>query len=141
APVAPPSSTRPLWPRAATAATVPDGPSDRGRALVVVAGTGTRPHPTCPCLGRDAAGTARGGHPWCRDLRTRPGRVRRCLPGAGGVRGVRPVSPRLLRRGSGCCPVRLAGSRGPTAFLRTGRPGRERGRRPRAGRPPTDGRN
>ena len=61
------------------------------------------------------AGPLRRGHPRQRAHRERRRRVRSRLPGAAVSRRARPVSPRILRRGSGRGPVRPNRRRGPAA--------------------------
>ena len=84
--------------------------SDDCRSLVIgaaVAIVGVRP------LGlRDLrpAGPLRGGDAGQRPHRERRRWLRYGLPSAQFARGVRPVSPRILRRGPGCGSVRLTGA-------------------------------
>ena len=74
-----------------------------------------------------AAGPIRGGHPGQRAHRETRGRFRRRLPGAEQPGGERPVSARLLRRGSRSGAVRTSG-RGRPARERTSEPEDQHGR-------------
>ena len=77
--------------------------------------------------GRAAARPPRRRHPRRGRQRAHAGRLRRRLQGALGVRGHRPLPPRLLRRGPRRRPVRTAGRGRPAAHL-------HRARRPRPAR-------
>ncbi len=132
------------WSRAAAARTRPAGRRPRGRygrsrpampsrtGPPVAAGRWSllperrgRPDPAGGHARRGAARPARRGDPRRGHGRARTRRVRRGLPGARGLRGDRPLPPRLLRRGP---------RRGAVRPARGGRPA-ARGRRPRSSAP------
>ncbi len=112
---------------------------DRGGPLVAHTRPRTRSDPPRPRCGRGAARTPRRRHPGRRRQRTHARRVRRGLQGAGGIRGVRPLPPRLLRGEPGRGAVRRDRCRRPAALdvarHRTGDRGRDLGRRARRHRP------
>ena len=112
---------------------------DRGGALVAHTRPRARSDPPRPRCGRGAARTPRRRHPGRRGQRTDARRVRRGLQGAGGLRGVRPVPPRLLRGEPGRGAVRRDRCRRPAALdvarHRIGDRGRDLGRRARRHRP------
>ena len=114
------------------------GPPDDRRPLVAAARARHRPDPARARHGRAPARPARRGHPRRGDERAGAGRVRRGLQGALGVRGVRPLPPRLLRRRARRGPVRHRRRRRPAAHVQpsVARPTRKPRRRSRW--PPTD---
>ncbi len=117
-------------PRAASAdAAVAVRSAVRGWSVVDPAARRVRLDAACGSDRRAAARALRRRDPRCRAGRGRPWRVRRCLPGAQPVRGVRPGTPRVLRRGARGGTVRDEPDRGPAPDLRT-RPRRRRARRP-----------
>ena len=115
-PQRPPGAARP-GPRprgpaaAAPARRLRAGAARRGRALVPAPRARDRPHQARPRRRREPARAPRRGHPRRRDERAHAGRVRRRLQGALGLRGHRPLPPRLLRRGARRRPVRHAPAR------------------------------
>ena len=77
-----------------------------GRPLGAAARARHRPHPPRPRRRRAAARPARRGHPRRGGQRAQARRLRRGLQGALGLRGLRSLPARLLRRGPGRRPVR-----------------------------------
>ena len=80
-----------------------------------------RPDPPRARGGRAAARPARRRDPRRGGQRAAAGRLRCGLQGALGVRGLRPLSARLLRGGAGRRPVRYGGRDRPVAHLQRGR--------------------
>ena len=104
--------------------TVPHRSADHGRPLVVAARPRDRRHPPRPRQRRGAARTARRGHAWRGDERTRARWLRRRLQGALRLRGLRALPPRVLRELARRRPVRRPRSRRPAALLLPGGGGR-----------------
>ena len=89
-----------------------------------------RPGGAAARLGGAAARASRSAHARARARRGIPGRLLRAVPGAVGARDAGRGPPRLLRRGPGRRPVRVAGRR------RAASRRRRRRRRPRSSSPP-----
>ena len=111
-------------------------PARDRRSLGAAAADRHRPDPARARDRRAAARPARRRHPRRGGQRAGPGRVRRRLQGALGVRGLRPLPARLLRRRPGCRAVRHRRRGRPAAhLLRGARPTPSRRARPRRHRP------
>ena len=94
--------------------------ADDHRSLGAAARARHRPDPARPRDRRADARAARRGHPRRGDVRAHARRVRGGLQGALGVRGLRPLPPRLLRRGPRRRPVRHRRGGRPAPHLRRG---------------------
>ena len=97
----------------------PDASGDVG-SLGAAARGRRRPDPARPRHGRADARATRRRHPWRGGLRAHRGRLRRGLQGAVGLRGLRPLPPRVLRGRARRCAVRHRRRRRPAAHLRRG---------------------